>query len=150
MFRWYLQTLGRWTFNQADVVFCYTDEDRKRVREFGVDSRIEVVANGIDTERFTPNGPASDVIDHDGPVVLFVGRLVEGKRPQDAVRAVSRLSDKCDVKLYVVADSTAKATESTINYQRLCRNARRSREGGVCAPIVITRAGRDHRAVHDA
>lgn len=72
-------------------MFCYTDEDRERVREFGVDSRIEVVPNGVDTERFTPDGPTSDLIDHDGPVVLFVGRLVEGKRPQDAVKAVSAL-----------------------------------------------------------
>jgi glycosyltransferase involved in cell wall biosynthesis len=44
------------------------------------------------------------LIDHDGPVVLFVGRLVDGKRPGDAVQAVSRLSDRIDVKLYVVGD----------------------------------------------
>lgn len=104
VFHWYLKTLGRWTFNQADVVFCYTDEDRGRVQAFGVSSRIEVVANGVDTERFTPDGPASERIDHDGPVVLFVGRLVEGKRPQDAVQAVSRLAGELDVKLYVAGD----------------------------------------------
>ncbi|ERJ05391.1 LPS biosynthesis protein [Halorhabdus tiamatea SARL4B] len=104
VFDLYLRSVGRWTFEQADVVFCYTDEDRDRVREFGVDSRIEVVSNGVDTERFTPEGDGSDRIDHDGPVVLFVGRLVEGKRPQDAVRAVSRLPDELDGKLYMVGD----------------------------------------------
>ncbi|ELZ21462.1 glycosyltransferase family 4 protein [Natrinema limicola] len=104
VFRWYLKTLGRWTFNQADVVFCYTDEDRERVRELGVSSRIEVVHNGVDTERFTPDGPKSELIDHDGPIVLFVGRLVEGKRPQDAIRAVSQLAEVSDVKLYVVGE----------------------------------------------
>jgi len=104
LFDAYLKTVGRWTFNQADVVFCYTDEDCERVREFGVDSRIEVVPNGVDTERFTPDGPTSDLIDHDGPVVLFVGRLVEGKRPQDAIKAVSRVAEGMDVKLYVVGD----------------------------------------------
>lgn len=85
----YLRSAGRWTFNRADVVFCYTATDRDRIRELGVRSRIEVVANGIDTERFTPNGPESDLIDHDGPIVLFVGRLVEGKRPADAIRALA-------------------------------------------------------------
>ena len=100
----YLRTAGRWTFDRADVVFCYTQEDKKRVQEFGVDSRIEVVANGVDTEQFTPEGPESDMINHDGPVVLFVGRLVEGKRPRDAVRAVSQLSDGLNVKLYIVGD----------------------------------------------
>ncbi|MFB6229118.1 MAG: glycosyltransferase family 4 protein [Halobacteriales archaeon] len=104
LFDLYLRSVGRWTFDRADVVFCYTDEDRDRVREFGVRSRIEVVANGVDTERFTPEGPESDLIDYDGDVVLFVGRLVEGKRPQDAVRAVERLSEERDVKLYVVGD----------------------------------------------
>ena len=89
----YLRTLGRWTFEQADVVFCYTPEDRERVRDFGVDSRIEVVANGIDTERFSPEGPKSELIDTEGPAVLFVGRLVDGKRPGDAVRAVARLRE---------------------------------------------------------
>lgn len=102
LFDLYLRSVGRWTFNQADVVFCYTDEDRRRVRDFGVDSRIEVVANGVDTERFTPERESSELVDHNGAVALFVGRLVEGKRPQDAVRAVSELPDELDVKLYVV------------------------------------------------
>ncbi|SFC75448.1 Glycosyltransferase involved in cell wall bisynthesis [Halobiforma haloterrestris] len=109
IFDLYLRSLGRWTFNQADVVFCYTDEDCDRVREFGVSSRIEVVNNGVDTERFTPDGPACERIDHDGLVVLFVGRLVEGKRPQDAVQAVSRLAGERDVKLYIVGDGPMRA-----------------------------------------
>lgn len=104
LFDLYLRTVGRWTFNQADVVFCYTDEDRARVREFGVQSPIEVVANGVDTERFTPAGPTSELIDHDGPVILFVGRLVDGKHPQDAVDAVASLPDELNAKLYVVGD----------------------------------------------
>ncbi|ACV11306.1 glycosyl transferase group 1 [Halorhabdus utahensis DSM 12940] len=104
VFDLYLRSVGQWTFEQADVVFCYTDEDRDRVREFGVDSRIEVVSNGVDTERFTPAGDESDRIEHDGSVVLFVGRLVEGKRPQDPVRAVARLPDELDAKLYMVGD----------------------------------------------
>ncbi|SEV81754.1 glycosyltransferase family 4 protein [Natrinema salifodinae] len=91
VFDWYLRTLGRWTFNQADVVFCYTKTDKRRVQEFGVSSRIEVVSNGIDTERFTPDGSESELIDNDGPVVLFVGRLVKGKRPAAAIEALQRI-----------------------------------------------------------
>jgi glycogen(starch) synthase len=109
VFDLYLRSVGRWTFNQADVVFCYTKKDRKRVREFGVDSRIKVVANGVDTERFTPEGAASDQIDHGGPVILFVGRLVEGKRPQDAVRAVSRLPGDLNAQLYVVGEGALRS-----------------------------------------
>lgn len=104
LFNQYLRSIGRWTFNRSDVIFCYTKEDKTRVRDFGVDSRIEVVSNGVDTERFSPDGTESDLIDHDGLVILFVGRLVEGKRPMDAVHAVSRLPDSLDAKLYVVGD----------------------------------------------
>ncbi|KAB7519436.1 glycosyltransferase family 4 protein [Halosegnis rubeus] len=104
LFEFYLHTAGRWTFNQADVVFCYTKEDRERVRDFGVNSPVEVVWNGVDIGRFNPNKNGSSLIEHDGPVVLFVGRLVEGKRPQDAIKAVSQLPEELNVKLYVVGN----------------------------------------------
>ena len=105
VFRWYLRTLGRWTFNRADAVCCYTDVDRDRLRESGVSSRIEVIPNGIDTDRFTPTGPTSDRIDHDGPVLLFVGRLVEGKRPALVLEAYEQLAaDRSDLGLVVCGD----------------------------------------------
>ncbi|TKX41333.1 glycosyltransferase family 4 protein [Halorubrum sp. CGM4_25_10-8A] len=102
LFTLYLKTVGRWTFNQADVVFCYTDVDKERVRELGVSSRIEVVANGIDTERFTPEGPESGLIDAEGPVVLFVGRFTDGKQPWLAVEAFAEVLDEYpDAELYL-------------------------------------------------
>lgn len=104
VFRPYLHTVGRWTFNQADVVFCYTTEDRERLAEVGVRTRVEVVPNGVDTTRFSPRGADSDLIDHDGATVLFVGRMVEGKRPLDAIKAVARLPKALDAKLFMVGD----------------------------------------------
>jgi glycosyltransferase involved in cell wall biosynthesis len=101
----YLRTLGRWTFDTADVVFCYTEEDRERVQEFGVGTDIEVVANGIDQTRFTPDGLESELVHGDGPVVLFVGRLVEGKRPSDAIEAFAGVREEYpDAKLYLCGD----------------------------------------------
>ena len=101
LFKWYLRTLGRWTFNQADVVFCYTEIDRRRMRGLGVRSRIGVVPNGIDTQRFTPDGPGSELIDAEGRVVLFVGRLVDGKRPWLAIEAFGAIREEFpDAELY--------------------------------------------------
>lgn len=94
VFDLYLRTVGEWTFNQADVVFCYTETDKERVRELGVSSPIKVIPNGIDTKRFTPDGSKSDLIDHDGPVVLFVGRLVEGKRPEIAIKTLAAVREQ--------------------------------------------------------
>lgn len=105
VFGWYLKTLGRWTFNQADVVFCYTEVDKERVRDLGVSSRIEVVPNGIDTERFTPEGQESELIDADGPVVLFVGRFTDGKRPWLAIEAFAEvLEEHPDAELYLCGE----------------------------------------------
>lgn len=111
----YLQTLGRWTFNRADVIFCYTDTDHERVRSLGVDSRIEVVANGIDTGRFTPDGPVTDQVDRAGPVVLFVGRLVEGKRPATAVRALAAVRESHPhAALYLCGNGPLKSELTTL------------------------------------
>ncbi len=105
LFDVYLRTLGRWTFNSADVVFTYTNTERKQLSEFGVDSDVVVVPNGIDTGRFTSNGPRNERIDADGFVILFVGRLVEGKRPLDAVRALDAVRRRgIDATLYVAGE----------------------------------------------
>ncbi|WP_224333815.1 glycosyltransferase family 4 protein [Haloprofundus halobius] len=107
LFDLYLRSVGRWTFNQADVVFCYTETDKQRVGDLGVSSHIEVVPNGIDTNRFTPDGPKSNLIDADGPVVLFVGRLVEGKRPSDVIQAVATVQEEYpDVELYLCGEGS--------------------------------------------
>ncbi|GAA0471513.1 glycosyltransferase family 4 protein [Halococcus dombrowskii] len=92
VFRWYLRTFGRVTFNSADAVFCYTETDADRLGDFGVDVPLHVVPNGIDTERFSPEGEESNRITGD-PAVLFVGRLVEGKRPGDALSAIERVRE---------------------------------------------------------
>lgn len=104
LFNVYLRTLGRWTFNAADKVFCYTEVERQRIREFGVNSSIQVVSNGIDTSQFTPYGPTPKWSDQ-STNILFVGRLVEGKRPGDIVDAVAKLRQyQDDVQLFVVGD----------------------------------------------
>lgn len=105
LFRLYLKVLGRWTFNQADLVFCYTETEKARIRDLGVSSRIEVVPNGVDTERFTPSGPESQITKSNGPVVLFVGRLVRGKQPNVAIEAFSSvLTEFPDASLFVCGD----------------------------------------------
>ncbi|WP_049898158.1 glycosyltransferase family 4 protein [Halococcus agarilyticus] len=105
LFRWYLRTLGRGTFDSADVVFCYTAADGRRLREFGVETDIEIVPNGIDTDRFRPDGPASDLIETGDPTILFVGRLVGGKRPNDALAAIERVrASHPDARLVFAGD----------------------------------------------
>ncbi|WP_114576270.1 glycosyltransferase family 4 protein [Saliphagus sp. LR7] len=105
VFDFYLRTVGRWTFNRADVVFCYTETDRGRVRDLGVSSRISVVPNGIDTERFTSEGHEHGSVTGDDPSVLFVGRLVEGKRPLVALEAFAVVREEYpDAQLHICGE----------------------------------------------
>jgi glycogen(starch) synthase len=107
----YLRTLGRATLNRADLLLCYTAADERRLREVGVSSPVAVVPNGVDTSRFTPEGPRSDLLDRGDPAVLFVGRLVEGKRARDAIAAVERLRETHpDAQLYLCGDGPRRAT----------------------------------------
>lgn len=62
MLDWYLKTLGKWTFNTADVVFCYSETNRDRPDDCGVETDIAVVPNGIDASCFAPDGDASDPV----------------------------------------------------------------------------------------
>jgi glycosyltransferase involved in cell wall biosynthesis len=92
VFELYLRTGGRWTFNTADLVFCYTDEEKHRLREYGVSTPVTVVPNGVDTTRFSPGGPGHDGLSG-SPALLFVGRLVDGKRPATALEALDSVTD---------------------------------------------------------
>jgi glycosyltransferase involved in cell wall biosynthesis len=93
--RFHLGTAGRFTYNSADVTFCYTDVEREKLRDLGVDSDIEVIHNGIDSKRFSPTGDThSRIAGVAGQTVIFVGRLVEGKRPQDVLSAFKSVHDE--------------------------------------------------------
>lgn len=105
VFESYLRTVGRLTFDAADVVFCYSETDRKRLLELGVRTDVAVIPNGIDVSRFTPEGPVSNLVTSGAKTVLFVGRLTDGKRPADAIDAVARIRETHpEIKLYIAGD----------------------------------------------
>jgi len=104
--RAHLRTLGKWTYNSADVTFCYTDVEQSKLRELGVKTDIVVVNNGVDTERFSPSGRKHERIAAAvGPAIVFAGRLVDGKRPQDLLTAFDTIRDRCpDAELFFCGD----------------------------------------------
>jgi len=120
--RAHLRTLGKWTYDSADVTFCYTDVEQSKLRDLGVDADIAVVNNGIDTDWFSPSGPTHEGIDAtSGPPIVFVGRLVDGKRPQDALAAFAEIRDRCpDAQLFFCGDGPMRdSLEETVSEQGL-------------------------------
>ncbi|MFB6117579.1 glycosyltransferase [Halosegnis sp.] len=70
----------QWFLNRVDAVVVPSEPTREHLRELGVTAPVEIVPNGVDTERFQPVGPderAAFRERHDlpkGPLVGYTGR----------------------------------------------------------------------------
>ncbi len=92
-------TLGKFTFEVGDSVLCYTDTDKQRLRDRGIETDISVIPNGIDCSRFEPTDcdPRRQL--------LFVGRLKDGKGPHYLLEAFGQLAAEYpDLTLKLVGD----------------------------------------------
>jgi len=95
----YLPTIGRFTFNSADRVLCYSDSERGELREQHVRSPITVIHNGVDCTTFAPAGVDREL------QLLFVGRLMETKGPDLLLSIFERLApDFSKLSLTIVGD----------------------------------------------
>ncbi|ELY37684.1 LPS biosynthesis protein [Natronorubrum tibetense GA33] len=102
--RWLLNafnpTVGRFTWGTADRVFCYTETDRDRLRNWNVNTEVRIIPNGIDTDRFAPD-PEIDRKKQ----ILFVARLKYNKGAQFLLEAFSTLADEfSDYSIKIVGD----------------------------------------------
>lgn len=80
----YERALGR----AVDRVVAQTQDEVQGLMRIGVPrARLTVVPAGVDSVRFTPEGPAADR-DPDRPRILSVGRLVERKGFGDVIQAM--------------------------------------------------------------
>jgi glycosyltransferase involved in cell wall biosynthesis len=113
----HLYTLGRYTFNRSDLIFCYTKEEKRKLQSLKINSPINVISNGIDHHRFSPEGTTSSKMTLDGINILFVGRLVSGKRPQDLIKSFSRLHNGFEnLTLYICGEGPLRSSlESSVN-----------------------------------
>jgi len=88
-------TIGRWIFFKARSIVVYNKNVHAFLRSRGVpETRILLMANGIDTSEFCPATPDERIeirkrfgLPQDRRLVLFVGRLVEKKGYQILLEA---------------------------------------------------------------
>ena len=51
----YLSSVGKFTFNSADRIISYTDEEKEALTKLGIDGKkTKIIPNGIDIELFSP------------------------------------------------------------------------------------------------
>ena len=98
----YLKTVGRWTFNSADKILCYTQVMKQEMIELGVkEEKIVIIPQGIDVDFFSPRLRTQ----HDDFRILWVGRLDPGKGLKYMLRAFEQFHPQhLDAKLYVAGD----------------------------------------------
>lgn len=126
----YIPTVGKFVFNSADRILCYTEEEKARLKkEVGVRTRISVVHNGINTDLFRPKTNKQQT-----NRLLWVGRFTGGKGLDYLIDAFSVLSQKYPkLHLLLVGDGPEKnniinrisklGLENKVNIRDLCPNS---------------------------
>jgi glycosyltransferase involved in cell wall biosynthesis len=100
--------------NVAHVVATCSDEVFE-LRRLGLPSdRVSIVPCGVDTSSFTPRGPVAPRSGR--PRLLVLGRLVERKGQDDAVRALAAVPD---AELVVVGGPPAETLDADPEVRRL-------------------------------
>jgi glycosyltransferase involved in cell wall biosynthesis len=98
----------RWFLNRADVVVTPSERTADHLRsDVGVESTVEVLANGVDTDFFAPTDTTAFRERHDlpeGPLVGYTGRHGYEKCLEDIVAAAEGL----DVTLVFGGDGPAR------------------------------------------
>lgn len=85
----------RWAARNADQTVVVSDALKQRLLASGVaESQVAVVPNGVDLSVFCPGSPGALARDFgvQGPALLSVGHLVEGKGHHIVIDALTRLS----------------------------------------------------------
>jgi glycosyltransferase involved in cell wall biosynthesis len=103
--RVYEQSIGRWILHSSHEVIAVADEVRKHILPLAGTTPITVVPNGVDVDRFarTNAGPT--------PRIVFVGRLIANKGPQELVEALADLRAHGDsFQAFFVGDGPLKET----------------------------------------
>jgi glycosyltransferase involved in cell wall biosynthesis len=101
--------LLRRMYRDAAGLIAVSDSLRRAALAVLPEARIEVIPNGVDTERFKP--PAERAEPSERPELLFVGRLREFKGVQDAISALPALERALGrpARLTIIGDGPARA-----------------------------------------
>ncbi|MEU2790873.1 glycosyltransferase [Streptomyces sp. NPDC007100] len=113
------------------VVATCRDEVAELTRMGIGDSKVSVVPCGVDTDRFTPEGPAADHGAH-RPLLLQLGRLVPRKGAEVSVAALARLPE---ARLVIAGGPPAGELDRDPEVRRLREVAR---SAGVADRVTFT------------
>ncbi len=97
----YTTILERLALRVADAIIVTTDELLDYVKRYAAHSRIHLIPNGVDIERFRPSSSSAEA---QKPSILFVGRLTFQKNLLTLLKAVAEVQRVLSVRLDLVGD----------------------------------------------
>lgn len=103
--------ISRYVYETADRIFCYTETDVNRLRNWDITTQASIISNGIDVSRFTPDATTvwTDRFDDD-PYLLFVGRLHPGKGVEHLINAFATIEKELPHNLVIIGDGPDRDT----------------------------------------
>lgn len=104
--RAYTTCLEQLALRVADAIIVTTDELAGYVERFANPSRVHLIPNGIDLERFTPSATSPGA---EKPSILFVGRLTRQKNLPCLLQAVADIQPVLPLRLDLVGDGPLRA-----------------------------------------
>jgi glycosyltransferase involved in cell wall biosynthesis len=113
----------RFALRSSDRVTAVSASLKGEVVALGVDPRrVDVLPMGVDTSRFTPEAYSPQLrqaLNPDGPVLLFVGRLVEKKGVRYAIEAMPAiLASHPAARLVIVGDGPDRPMLEQLTHER--------------------------------
>ncbi len=99
-----MRRIYRKVYDGALRVFAVSADTRRRLVDFGVTNRVDVLYPGVDVDRFTPEGPdyRTALSLEDRPILGTLSRLVERKGLDMVLKALPHILEEFPRALYLV------------------------------------------------
>lgn len=107
--------MKRWVARLSDRITAVSTSLQQELFSLGVPAeRVRVLPMGVDTQRFTPEAASPKLrrqMNPDGPILLFVGRLVEKKGARYAIEAMPIILRRVpSARLILIGDGPQKGS----------------------------------------